>query len=194
VISALHGTNYRGENELGTLQILGSQGIGRIILKKSKLNLLSPGWLPLSKVSSSPFPKGLESMEEDYSISPERRFGEYVPFHCSGTIKKTDSDGNFQKTEIEIQVTQHADAATARKFINAFLSNVPTTQRIVSQSSVATVLDRGTQKVVVDRDVERVAGTRFTNTSPSFYYYLTVLFILVIVGLIGYLRWAQKLS
>lgn len=194
MLSALRGTNYRGENELGALEILGTQGIGRIVLKKSKLNLHSPGWLPLSKVSYSAFPKGLESMEVEYSISPERRYGEYVPFQCRGTIKETDPDGRSQKTEVEIQVTEHADARTARNFINAFLANVPNTQKIISHSNLATVLDDGRQKVVVDRDVERLAGTRFTNTSPSFYYYLTVLSILVIVGLIGYLRWAQKLS
>jgi len=194
MLSALRGTNYRGANELGALEILGNQGIGRIVLKKSKLNLHSPGWLPLSKFSFPPFPKGLESMEEEYSISPERRYGEYERFRCGGTITETDPDGRSRKTEVEIQVTEHADARTARKFINAFLAKVPNTQKIISHSNVATVLDDGRQKVVVDRDVERVAETRFTNTSPSFYYYLIVFFSLVIVGLIGYLRWVQKAS
>jgi len=194
MLSALRGINYRGTNELGALEILGAQGIGRIVLKKSKLNLHSPGWIPLSKVSFPPFPKGLESMEEEYSISPERRYGEYEPFRCGGTITEMDSDGRSRKTEVEIQVTEHADARTARKFIDAFLAKVPNTQKILSHSNVATVLDGGRQKVVVDRDVERVTETRFTNTSPSFYYYLFVLSSLVIVGLIGYLRWAQKAS
>ncbi len=51
MLSALRGTHYRGANELGALEILGTEGIGRIVLKKSKLNLHSRGWLPLSKVS-----------------------------------------------------------------------------------------------------------------------------------------------
>ena len=194
MMSALRGINFRGTNELGALEILGTQGIGRIVLKKSKLNLYSPGWIPLSKVSFPLFPNGLESMEVEYSISPERKYGEYVPFRCGGTITKTDPDGRSEKTEVEIQVTEHADAKTARKFIDAFLAKVPNTQTIISQSKVATVLDDGKQKVVVDRDVERLAETRFTNTSPSFYYYLLLLFSLVIVGLIGYLRWAKKAS
>jgi hypothetical protein len=53
-------------------------------------------------------------------------------------------------------------------------------------------LDGGKQKVALDRDVERVDEAQFSNGSPSFYYFAIVLFFLVVFGLIGYLRWAQK--
>lgn len=191
MLSALRGTNYRGDNELGALEILGTRGIGRIVLKKSRSNLHSPGWLPLSKISNSVFPKALESIEEEYSFSPERRYGEHDPYRCAGTITQTDPEGRSRKTEVEIQVTEQADARTARKFIDAILAKMPNTQKIISNSEIASVLDHGKQKVVVDRDVERITETRFTNKSPSLYYYGIILLFLVILGLIGYLRWAQ---
>ncbi|MCY2979200.1 MAG: hypothetical protein NTU79_11105 [Planctomycetota bacterium] len=88
-------------------------------------------------------------------------------------------------------MTEQADARTARKFIDAILAKMPNTQKIISNSEIASVLDHGKQKVVVDRDVERITETRFTNKSPSLYYYGIILLFLVILGLIGYLRWAQ---
>ena len=196
MLAALKGTNYRGANELGSLEISGIQGIGRIHLKKSKSDLHSPGYLPLSKLSGRNSPNGLTSMEEEYSYSPERRFGEHEAFRCVGAITESLPDGRSRKTEIEIQVTEYADTRTARKFINALLERVPVNQRIITDLGidVATVLDKGKQKVVVDRDVERLTETRFNNSSPSFYYYAIVLFFLAILGMIGYYRWARNAS
>ena len=191
-LDALRGVNYRGTNELGSLEILGTYGIGKIVLRKSGLDLHSRGWLPLSKISIPGIPNGLKSKVEEYSFTPERRFGDYEPFRCVGTIVETHPDNRTRKTEIEIQVTERADARAARKFINAFLAKVPNTERIISNSEITTVLDGGKQKVALDRDVERVDEAQFSNGSPSLYYYAIVLFFLVIFGLIGYLRWAQK--
>lgn len=194
--AALRGINFRGTNELGSLEILGTHGIGRIMLKKSPSNLHSPGYVPLSKLSGPGFPNGLTSMEEEYSFSPERRFGEQEKFRCVGTITETVPDGRSRKTEIEIQVTEYADAKAARKFINALLEKIPNNKKIISDAGVdvATVLDNGKQKVVVDRDVEGMSETQFNNKGPSFYYYAIVFFFLVILGVIGYLRWSQKTS
>lgn len=191
-LDAQRGVNYRGTNELGSLEILGTNGIEKIVLRKSSSDLHSPGWLPLSKISNSRIPNGLQSIVQEYSFTPERRFGDYEPFRCVGTIVETHPDNRTRKTEIEIQVTERADARAARKFINAFLAKVPNTERIISNSEITTVLDGGKQKVALDRDVERVDEAQFANGSPSFYYYAIVLFFLVIFGLIGYLRWAQK--
>jgi len=88
-------------------------------------------------------------------------------------------------------VTEQADARTARKFIDAIFAKMPNTQKIISNSEIASVLDHGKQKIVVDRDVERVSDARFTNKGPSLYYYGIILLFLVILGLIGYLRWAR---
>jgi hypothetical protein len=196
MLSALRGTNYRGSNELGSLEIVGTQGIGRITLKKSPSSLLSPRYLPLSELSGPYYPNGLTSMVQEYSFSPERRFGEHEPFRCAGTTTETVPDGRSRKTEIEIQVTEYADSKTASKFINALLGKLPNNKRIINDSgiNVATVLDKGKQKVVVDRDVERLTEPRFNNESTSIYYYVIVLFFLAILGMIGYLRWAQKAS
>ncbi len=194
MLSALKGTNYRGKNELGTLEIVGSHGIGKIAFKKSALDLHSPGYVPLSKLSGPDFPNGLKSMEMAYSFSPERKFGEYEPFRCTGTITETVPDGRSRKTDIEIQVTEYADATKARTFIDALLEKLPRNQKIITDSGIdiATVLDNGKQKVVVDRDVERLTDPRFNNKSPSIYYYGIVVVFLAIFALIGYLRWAQK--
>ncbi len=196
MLSALRGTNFRGKNELGTLEILGSRGIGKISFKKSSSDLHSPGYVPLSKLSGPDFPNGLTSMEMVYSFSPERIFGEHEPFRCMGTITETVPDGRSRKTDIEIQVTEYADATKARTFIDALLEKLPSDQKIITDSGidVATVLDKGKQKVVVDRDVERLTEPRFNNKSPSIYYYAIVLTLLAIFALIGYLRWAQKAS
>jgi len=196
MLAALRGENYRGANELGSLEISGNQGIGRIHLKKSKLNLHSPGYIPLSKLSEPAFPNGLESMEEEYSFTPERKLGMHETFRCVGALTQTGPDGRSRKTEIETQIDEHADAKAARKFINALLEKIPNNKKIITDSGVdiATVLDNGKQKVVVDRDVEGMTETRFNNKGPSFYYYAIVLFVLVILGVIGYVRWSQKAS
>ena len=193
---AMQGVNYRGSNELGELEITGAQGIGRITLKKSSTNLHSAGWVPLSKVSGETFPNGLKSIEEEYSFSPERRFGDNGAFRCVGTRVETIPDGRKRRTELDIQVTEQADSKTARRFIDAIFEKLPNNKRIVTGPGidVATVLDDGKQKVVLDRDVERVAETRFKNSSTSSYYYGVVIFFLALLGFIGYLRWSQKTS
>jgi|688.fasta_scaffold06766_2 hypothetical protein len=191
-LDALRGVNYRGTNELGSLEILGTNGIEKIVLRKSGSDLHSPGWVPLSKISMPGIPNGLKSTVEEYSFTPERVFGEHEPFRCVGTIVETDPENRSRKTEIEIQVTEYADVRAARSFINAFLAKVPNTKQIISSSEITTVLDGGKQKVALDRDVERVDEAQFSNGSPSFYYFAIVLFFLVVFGLIGYLRWAQK--
>ena len=190
------GINYLGTNELGTLEVLGAQGIGRIVFKKSASSYFYPGDKPISQLSSKVYPNGLKSITEDYSFSPERRQNVQEPFRCLGTKTETLPDGRSRKTEIKINVTEQGDATTARKFIDAFLEKLPNDKRIITDSGidVATVLDKGLQKVVVDRDVERLTESRFSNKSPSIYYYIIVLFFLSIIGLIGYLRWAHKAS
>jgi hypothetical protein len=196
MLAALRGSNYRGTNELGSLEILGSEGISKISIKRSPNDLIMPGDVRLAELSDENFPKGLQSIEEEYSFSPERRLGNYETFRCSGTKIETAPDGRSRKTETEIQVTEHADARAARKFIDAFLAKLPNDQRIITDAGVdvATVLDRGIQKIAVDRDVERMTETRFKNNGPSFYYYGGILVLMAILGLVGYLRWARTAS
>jgi hypothetical protein len=196
MLAARRGTNYRGTNELGSLEILGAEGISTIAIKKSPNDLIMPGSVRLAEPSDENFPKGFQSIEEEYSFSPERKLGRCEPFRCSGTKVETAPDGRSRKTETEIQVTEHADARPARKFIDAFLAKLPNNKRIVTEAGVdvATVLDQGKQKIAVDRDVERMTETRFSNNGPSFYYYGGILVLMAILGLVGYLRWARTAS
>jgi hypothetical protein len=68
---------------------------------------------------------------------------------------------------------------------------LPEKQRIISNSNLTTVMAKGVQRVVVDRDVEGVAINRFRNLRPLMYYGV-ILFTLIASGLVGYLIWSKK--
>jgi hypothetical protein len=189
--SALQGRNFRGTNDLGSLEITGLQGIGQIRLRKSASSIHSLGWVSLSKVSTPLFPNGLKSIEKEYSFTPERKSGERELFRCVGKVTETAPDGKSRITDMDIQLTENSDGKKAREFIDAVLRKLPEKQRIISNSNLTTVMAKGVQRVVVDRDVEGVAINRFRNLRPLMYYGV-ILFTLIASGLVGYLIWSKK--
>jgi len=188
---AWSGQSIVEDSGLGLIEIDADDGIRSIRLSKMEDDFYSAKGKALKDFKISFFPEGLKSISESYVFSPARVVDKFAPFACGMQVKFVDANGRRFGAQYQIDVTRHEDERSARRFIDNFLSRLPTTIAIISNSNLTTVLEDGEQKKAIDLDVQDFEDLEFEEGNGLSHYLVLLGGITIICSIAIYLRYSR---